>query len=278
VREIDVKKITETVADLCIKASYDLPQDVLDALNEALARETSPDGREIIRELLKNAEIAKKEKLPICQDTGYAVVFIEIGQDIHLAGGDIHEAINEGVSLGYKDLRKSIVNDPLLRKNTNDNTPASVHLDIVPGDKIKIAVLPKGGGGENASAMAMLLPTALKDDIIKYVVDHAVKAAPKACAPGIVGVGIGGTFDTVGLLAKKALVRQVNRRNSNHDIAELEKEILKRINASGAGPMGLGGLTTALAVHIETAPCHIASLPVAVNMQCHAHRYKEAVI
>lgn len=277
-REIAALKITEAVKNLCQEANYNLAEDVLEAINQALAEEESPPGREILREIIKNAEIARKEKLPICQDTGLAIVFLEIGQEVQVTGGDLHEAINQGVSEGFANLRKSVVLSPLKRVNTNDNTPAIIHMETAPGDKIKIGVLVKGGGGENASSLKMFLPTASSEDIIKYVAEVVEKAGPQSCPPVIVGVGMGGSFDYVAYLAKKALTRPVARHHSQSDIAKLEKEMLKKINETGVGPMGLGGRITALAVHIETYPCHIASLPVAVNLECHAHRYKEIVL
>jgi len=277
-REIAALKITEAILSLCQDVNYNLSEDVLEALNRALAMEESDLGREIIREILKNAEIARKEKLPICQDTGLIIVFLEIGQDALITNGDLTEAVNEGVSRAYKNLRKSVVSDPLIRKNTNDNTPAIIHVNIVPGDKIKIGILPKGGGGENASSLKMFLPTAGKEEIIRYVVDCVKTSGPKSCPPIIVGVGIGGSFDYAPYLAKKSLTRKVAQHNSSHDIAKLEKEMLIEINKTGIGPMGLGGKVTALAVHIETYPCHIGSLPVAINFECHAHRYKEMMI
>ncbi len=276
--EIAASKIIETVCDLCRQANYELGDDVVDALNHALKIEESEIGRNILRELIKNAEIAKKEKLPICQDTGLVVVFIELGQEARITGGLLDEAVNEGVSRAYRDLRKSVVSDPFIRENTNDNTPAIIHVEIVPGDRIKIGVLPKGGGAENASSQKMFLPTASKEEIINYVVNCVETAGPKACPPLIIGIGIGGNFDYSAYLAKKALTRRVKQNHSNHDIAQLEKQMLEEVNKTGVGPMGLGGRVTALAVHIETHPCHIASLPVAVNMECHAHRYKEATI
>ncbi len=276
--EIAASKITETVCDLCRQANFELGEDVVDALNHALKIEESEIGRNILRELIKNAEIAKKEKLPICQDTGLVVVFIELGQEARITGGLLDEAVNEGVSRAYRDLRKSVVSDPFIRENTNDNTPAIIHVEIVPGDRIKIGVLPKGGGAENASSQKMFLPTASKEEIINYVVNCVETAGPKACPPLIIGIGIGGNFDYSAYLAKKALTRRVKQNHSNHDIAQLEKQMLEEVNKTGVGPMGLGGRVTALAVHIETHPCHIASLPVAVNMECHAHRYKEATI
>ena len=276
--EIAASKIIETVCDLCRQANYELGDDVVDALNHALKIEESEIGRNILRELIKNAEIAKKEKLPICQDTGLVVVFIELGQEARITGGLLDEAVNEGVSRAYRDLRKSVVSDPFIRENTNDNTPAIIHVEIVPGDRIKIGVLPKGGGAENASSQKMFLPTASKEEIINYVVNCVETAGPKACPPLIIGIGIGGNFDYSAYLAKKALTRRVKQNHSNHDIAQLEKQMLEEVNKTGVGPMGLGGRVTALAVHIEIHPCHIASLPVAVNIECHAHRYKETTI
>ncbi|MBI5699790.1 fumarate hydratase [Candidatus Saganbacteria bacterium] len=277
-REISSKRITEATAELCRQAAYLLPAEVEEALNRALKMETSELGREVLREIIKNAEIARKEKLPLCQDTGFAVVFVDLGQEVLISGGQLTEAINEGVSRGFSDLRKSIVSDPFIRANTGDNTPAVVHIEIVPGDKLKLGLLLKGGGGENASTLKMFLPGAEKEEIVRFVVEKVKEAGPRACPPVIVGVGIGGTFDHAPFLAKKALRRKVGHLNSSHHIAELEKEMLKRINETGVGPMGLGGKTSALAVHIETFPCHIASLPVAVNLECHAHRYQEAVL
>ncbi|MFA4905891.1 MAG: fumarate hydratase [Candidatus Margulisiibacteriota bacterium] len=277
-REIPSQHITEAVAALCRQAAYLLPGEVEEALNRALKIETSELGREVLREIIQNAEIARKEKLPLCQDTGFAVVFVDLGQEVIISGGQLAEAVNEGVSRGFSDLRKSIVSDPFIRANTGDNTPAIIHTEIVPGDKIKFGLLLKGGGGENASTLKMFLPGTDKEEIVRFVVDKIKEAGPRACPPVIVGVGIGGTFDYAPYLAKKALRRKVGHLNSSHHIAELEKEMLKRINETGVGPMGLGGKTTALAVHIETFPCHIASLPVAVNLECHAHRYQEVVL
>ena len=277
-REITTITITEALAGLCQQAAYLLPEEVEEALNRALKEETSELGREVLREMISNAEIARKDKLPLCQDTGFAIVFVELGQEVKISGGQLSEAINEGVSRGFSGLRKSIVADPFLRINTNDNTPAIIHTEIVPGDKIKLGLLLKGGGGENTSALKMFLPGASEEEIVDFVVKQVVEAGASACPPLIVGVGIGGTFDQAPLLAKKALRRRVGHLNSSHHIAELEKKMLKRINETGVGPMGLGGKTTALAVHLETYPCHIASLPVAVNLECHAHRYKETIL
>jgi fumarate hydratase subunit alpha len=279
-KEIEAKKITETVRNLCIQANYELPDEVVHLLNEALKKERSGNAREIIRELISNAEIAKKNRFPICQDTGLALVFIELGQEVMITGGDLTEAVNEGVSRGYTDgyLRKSIVHDPFIRKNTNDNTPAVIHTDIVPGDKIKITFMAKGGGCENVGAYKMFKPGAGREEIEGFVVDTVRTAGASPCPPIIVGVGIGGNQENSALLAKRALLREMGKMNSNKETHKMEKEILAKINDLGIGPEGLGGTTTALAVHIETAPCHIASLPVTVAIDCHAHRVKEAVI
>ncbi|OGC35451.1 fumarate hydratase [candidate division WOR-1 bacterium RIFOXYB2_FULL_48_7] len=278
-REIEAKKIASTVRDLCLEANTNLSEDILAALNKALARETSPSGREIIRQILQNAVIAKKEKLPICQDTGTAIVFVEIGQDVRIINGLLVEAVNEGVSQGYRTgfLRKSQVADPLDRNsNTCDNTPAIIHSELVPGEELKIGLLCKGGGAENRSALKMFNPATSQTEIDEFIIQTVKNAGPNACPPLIVGVGIGSNFDGVALLAKKALLRPVGRHASSPFTAKWEKALLNRINSLNVGPMGLGGTTTALAVNIEKRPCHISSLPVAVNIECHAHRYKEA--
>ena len=277
-REIASTKIIETVAALFESAAYDLPQEVEDSINHALAHEKSPLGRQIIREILKNAEIARQKKLPICQDTGMAVVFIAMGQQTFVVGGNLHDAVNDGVKEAYKNLRKSMVSDPFKRENTKDNLPASIHVEIVPGDTFKIIVLPKGGGAENASFQKMFLPTTSREVIEDYIVGVVKENGTKACPPLILGVGIGGAFDSVATLAKKSLLRPISSHSTNHENAAMEKALLLKINNLGLGPMGVGGTTTALAVHVESAPCHIASLPVAVNFQCHAHRYKEAIL
>lgn len=277
-REIAAVKIKDAVAALCEKAAWDLPQEVEAALNEALKNETSELGREILRELIKNAEIARRKKVPLCQDTGMACVFIKLGQEVQLAESALIQAVNDGVKLGYKNLRKSMLHDPFNRENTKDNTPANLQVEIVPGDELKITVLLKGGGAENASCLKMFLPTATKEEIIKFIVKTVRENGPKACPPLILGIGIGGSFDTVATLAKKALLRPLASHSTKHDAAKMEAELLQKINATGVGPMGIGGITTALAVHIETAPCHIASLPVAINFQCHSHRYGTAVL
>ncbi len=279
-RDIEAKKISDTVRDLAIQANYELSDDLVYALNEALKKEKSPNGREVLRQLIKNADIARKERYPICQDTGLALVFLEIGQDARITGGNITEAVNEGVSRGYKEgyLRKSVVNDPFIRKNTSDNTPAIIHTDIVAGDKIKITFMAKGGGCENVGAYRMFKPGASRDEIEQFVIDTIKSAGANPCPPVIVGIGIGGNQERSAYLAKKALLRAVGKFSSGKDTSAMEKEILSKINALGIGPEGLGGVITAMAVHIETAPSHIASLPVTVSVDCHAHRVKEAVI
>ena len=280
-REFDVGDVIEPVKKLCIEANTLLPPDVKKALLEAKEREESEVGREILAQIAENIEIAAKEKLPLCQDTGFAVLFVEIGQDVCLVGGNLRDAINEGVRQGYKEgyLRKSIVEDPAgARVNTNDNTPAIIHWDIVPGDKIKITIAPKGGGSENMSTIKMMKPADGLSGIKDFVVDWVQKADGNPCPPVIVGVGIGGTFEHVAYLAKKALLRDIGSHHPDPKYAEAEAEILKRVNATGVGPMGLGGKVTALAVHIETYPCHIASMPVAVNVNCHAARHQSVIL
>ncbi len=279
-REVDVSKITEAVKKLCIDANYYIGEDVRTRIEEFIEKEESPTAREVLKKILENIEIAKNEKVPLCQDTGFAVVFIELGQEVHLVGGDYIEAINEGVRQGYKEgyLRKSIVNDPIERKNTKDNTPAVVYTDIVPGDKIKIVVAPKGGGSENMSEVKMMAPAAGVEGIKEFVVDRVYRSGANPCPPVIVGVGIGGTFDKCAQLAKRALLRPVGSKNPVKFYSDLEDELLEKINNLGIGPQGFGGRVTALAVHIEVHPCHIASFPVAVNMQCHVSRHKEIII
>lgn len=280
-REVNVEEITKLVERLCIESNYYLPLDVKNALEAALHKEESPLAREILQDIIKNQEIARKNHVPICQDTGLAVIFLELGQDVRLVGGDINQAIDEGVSFGYTKgyLRKSVVDDPfMIRKNTGDNTPAIVHIKIVGGDKIKIVLAPKGGGSENMSALSMLKPSDGIDGIKKFVLETVDKAGSNPCPPIIVGVGIGGTIEKTTLLAKQSLLRTVGEHNSNPLVAKLEEELLEEINKLGIGPQGFGGRTTALAVNIETFPAHIASMPVAVNIQCHAARHQEAII
>jgi fumarate hydratase subunit alpha len=281
VREVTCDEIIAATRQLCIDANYDLGEDVLRAFAAARASEPSPLGRDVLDQLLKNAEIAHTERVPMCQDTGLAVVFVELGQDVHLVGGHFQEAIHEGVRQGYDQgyLRKSSVNPPYgERANTGDNTPAIIHTDIVPGDRVRITVAPKGGGSENMSFLNMMTPSAGRQGIIDFVTDCVDRAGAKPCPPIIVGVGIGGTVDKVTQLAKRALLRPLGEPNPDPGHAALEQDILERVNRLGIGPMGLGGRTTALAVHVETHPCHIASMPVAVNMQCHAARHKTAII
>ena len=278
-RELDVKVITERVRDLCMKANTDLGEDVLQAIDRAIEKEESPLGIEILKELKKNARIAKEENVPICQDTGFAVVFVELGQDVHLVGGNLNEAIDEGVRQGYRDgyLRKSICH-PFTRANTGDNTPAIIHTEAVPGDKVKITVAPKGGGSENMSRVTMLTPSDGVEGIKRFVVQRVKESGSNPCPPTIVGVGIGGTLEQAGLLAKKSLLRVLGTKNPDPALDQLESEILTEINRLGIGPQGLGGRTTSLAVHILMMPCHIASLPLAVNIQCHAQRHRETTI
>ncbi|MDW7650163.1 MAG: fumarate hydratase [Bacillota bacterium] len=279
-REINVAEITAAIAELSMDANYNLGDDVYNAFQEALKKETSPTGKNVLEQLITNAQIAKEEQVPMCQDTGYAVIFVELGQDVHLVGGDLYEAINEGVRKGYGDgyLRKSIVSDPINRVNTKDNTPAVVHVDIVPGDKVKLTIAPKGGGSENMSAVKMLKPADGAKGVVDFVVESAKKAGANPCPPIIIGVGIGGTFEKVAYLAKKALLRELGQSHPDPFYAEMENEILEKVNKLGVGPQGFGGRTTALAVHIETYPAHIASMPAAVNINCHAARHKERVI
>jgi len=277
-REIPAQKIVGTVKDLCLKANTDLPEDVASALNRALKNETSPLGREILRQIINNSIIARTEKLPLCQDTGLAIVFIEIGEEVRISGGSLVEAINEGVSRGYREgfLRKSVVADPLLRENTGDNTPAIIHTELVPGDKFGLRLMCKGGGAENRSAIKMFKPTSAKEEIEQFILTTIEQAGPNACPPLIVGVGLGGNFETAPLIAKKALLRPLGQLHSAPDTAKWERELFDKANKLGIGPMGLGGNSTVLAVQIERRPCHISSLPVAVNIECHAHRCQEA--
>lgn len=277
IKVIRVEQIIDAVARLCQQANYDLGQDVLDAIKNAYESEQSVTGKDILQQLVENARIAKDESVPMCQDTGFAVVFLELGQDVRIEGGGLEDAINEGVRKGYQEgyLRKSIVGHPLDRKNTGDNTPAVIHTRIVPGDRLKITVAPKGGGSENMSAIKMLKPAEGVEGVKNFVIETVKAAGPNPCPPIIVGVGIGGTFEKAALLAKEALLRPVGQASVDPYAAQLEKELLEEINKLGIGPQGLGGTTTALAVHVNTYPAHIASLPVAVNINCHASRHKE---
>ena len=280
-KEITCEQITEIVAALCIEANYHLGEDVLQALKEARQQEISPVGQDILDQLIENARISAQGELPLCQDCGVAVVFLKVGQDIHIVGGALEDAVTEGVSRGYGEgyLRKSLVTHPFsARQNTGDNTPPVIHTAIVPGDELKITVLPKGGGAENMSALAMLKPADGRQGVVDFVVETVERAGANPCPPTIVGVGIGGTADKAMDLAKESLLREVGRPHEDQEVAELEAEMLDRINRLGIGPQGLGGRITSLAVHIETYPCHMASLPVAVNLQCHSARHKTAVL
>jgi fumarate hydratase subunit alpha len=280
-RVIDSKKIIETVSYLFQEACLYLPEDVLAALKEAREKEESPVAKDVLSRLVENTEIAAKEKIPLCQDTGAAVVFLELGQEVHISGGDLYTAINEGVRQGYEKgyLRKSMVSQPFsARVNTKDNTPAIIHTDIVPGDRLKISVMPKGGGSENCSRLTVMPPAKGRQGIIDFVVKLVDESGSNPCPPVVIGLGIGGTTDKAMALAKRALLRKVGEPNLDPEVAELEKEILLRVNNLGIGPMGYGGRTTALAVHAEAYPAHIASLPVAVNIQCWCARHNEATL
>lgn len=279
-RKLDVKKIEDAVRDMSIKANLFLGEDVKKAFQRAEERENSPVGKEIIKNLIKNAEIARNEEMPICQDTGMAVVFVEVGQEVQFIGGNLTEAINEGVRRGYKDgyLRKSVVKDPLIRENTKDNTPAIIYYDIVAGDQVKITLAPKGFGSENMSKTKMLKPSDGVKGVIDFVLQTVEEAGPNPCPPIVVGVGIGGTIDKAAVLAKKALTRSIGSHNEKAHLRELEETLLQKINHLGIGPQGLGGNTTALAVHVEGFATHIAGLPVAVNINCHAARHEEVIL
>ncbi|HEV09322.1 MAG: fumarate hydratase [Sulfurihydrogenibium sp.] len=280
-REIHFDEIVEKVKNLVMDAEYKLPQDFIQAIKVSVNKEESDIGREILQEILKNAEVAEKEQVAYCQDTGYPVFFVEVGQDVRVVGGSLKDAINEGVRRATKEgyLRASLAYDPLFdRKNTGDNTPALIYFDIVEGDKIKIKFAAKGGGSENQSKQAMLKPADGLEGVKKFVLQTIANAGPNACPPFTVGVGIGGTFDYSAVLAKKALFRPIGERHPDPRIAALEEELLNLANQLGVGPLGFGGTTTAVDVKIEIAPCHIASLPVAVNIQCHAARHKEIEI
>jgi len=280
-REIEAGKVKDKVKQLFLKANYHIGEDVLTALKEAREKEVSETGRSVLDMLLKNYKIASDEEIAICQDTGLAVLYVEMGQEVHIAGGNFQEAVNEGVKEAYVEgyLRKSAVDDPVFaRKNTKANTPAIIYADIVPGDKIKFMVTPKGFGSENMSALAMMKPADGPEGIKNFVVDTIRKAGPNPCPPTIVGVGIGGTADKAFVIAKKALLRRIGEHNQDERYARMEKEILERINNLGIGPAGLGGRTTALAVNIEYTPTHIAGMPVAVNVCCHAARHAEGIL
>jgi fumarate hydratase subunit alpha len=278
-REIHVEEIRDNVAQMCVDASYSLSEDVLTAFDRAVETETAPAAKEILGLLKENARVAREEHIPICQDTGIAIFFVEIGQDLKIKNGFIVDAINEGVRKGYKEgyLRKSVV-DPITRKNTGDNTPAIIYTELVPGDKLKISFMPKGAGSENMSVIRMLRPTEGVEGIRNFVLECVQKAGANPCPPVVIGVGIGGSFEKAALLAKKALLRPVGSPNARLELASLEETLLKTVNKTGIGPEGLGGKVTAMAVHVESFPCHIASLPVAVNINCHAARHKTIIL
>lgn len=278
-REIKVQEVTAAVKQAAMDADYQLGEDMLRALARGAKEEESPVGQEIFRQLLENARIAQEELIPICQDCGLAVVFADVGQDVHLVGGDFNEAIQEGIRQGYQEgfLRKSMC-DPFTRKNTGDNTPAVVYTSIIPGDQVKLMVVPKGGGSENMSRVHMLRPAAGLAGIREKVIETVREAGANPCPPTIIGVGIGGTFEQAALLAKKSLLREIGSKNPEEELAVLEDELLIAINNLGIGPQGLGGRLTSLAVHVNRMPCHIASLPLAVNVQCHASRHKEVIL
>lgn len=279
-REISVKEIEQKVSELCIKANLNLPKDLEDCIKCRAKEEKSEVGRNVFSDIINNINVARDEIIPICQDTGMAVIFLEVGQDVHFIDGGLYEAINRGVAKGYTDgyLRKSIVYDPLERVNTNDNTPAVIHTKIVDGDKVKIMVAPKGFGSENMSALKMMTPSATHDEIMDFVVDTVAHAGSNPCPPIVVGVGIGGDFESCAYNAKKALCRPVSIRNPKALYADLEKKMLDKINKLGIGPQGFGGTVTALAVNIEQTPTHIAGLPVSVNIGCHVTRHAEIII
>ena len=274
-RTIQVNEVTRNIKEMCIEANHVLTPDMAKALENAVQCEKSPLGRQILEQLQENLRIAGNDMIPICQDTGMAVIFMEIGQDVHFTGGSLEDAINEGVRQGYTEgyLRKSVVADPLLRENTKDNTPAVVHYEMVPGDQVKITVAPKGFGSENMSRVFMLKPADGMEGVKEAILTAVRDAGPNACPPMVVGVGIGGTFEKCALLAKKALTRPVDQHSDIAYVAEMEKELLEKINGTGIGPGGLGGSVTALAVNINVYPTHIAGLPVAVNMCCHVNRH-----
>ena len=280
-REINVKDLIPIVKKLCIEANYYIGEDIISKIKEFKEKEESPTAKNVLDILLENYELAEKEQMPICQDTGVAVYFVELGQDVHIVGGDFTEAINEGVRQGYKDgyLRKSMVDDPIIdRINTKDNTPAIIYTDIVPGDEITITIAPKGGGSENMSEVKMMKAADGIEGVIDFVVDRINRSGGNPCPPIVVGVGLGGNFEQSALLAKKSLLRSLTEKNPDPKWAKVEDEILEKVNNLGIGPQGLGGRTTALGVFILSKPCHIASMPVAVNVQCHAARHKSVVI
>ncbi len=279
-REVSTDEITKNIKEMCIEANYILSDEVKNKIINSAAVENSEIGKKILSQLEENMEIAEREQIPICQDTGMAVVFIKIGQEVHITGGSLEDAINQGVREGYTEgyLRKSVVKDPLIRENTKDNTPAIIHYEIIPGDKVEITVAPKGFGSENMSRVCMLKPADGIEGVKNAVIETVKLAGPNACPPVVVGVGIGGTFEKCALLAKKALTRDINSESSIEYVAELENELLDEINNLNIGPGGLGGKITALGVNIETYPTHIAGLPVAINMCCHVNRHKKRIL
>ena len=279
-REISVDEITKAIRRMCIEANYCLNEDIKEAIELSAKLEEKEIAKSVLKDILKNAEIAKEKEVPICQDTGMAVIFLEIGQEVNFTGGNLCDAINEGVRQGYKDgyLRKSVVLDPIRRGNTEDNTPAIIHTEIVPGDKVKITVAPKGFGSENMSAVKMLKPSDGRDGVVKFIVETVKNAGGNPCPPIVVGVGIGGTFEKAAILSKKALLRDIREDNPDEFYSELEKELLEKINETDVGPQGFGGKTTALGVNIETFPTHIAGMPVAVNISCHVTRHISEII
>lgn len=279
-RGIPYQQVVDSVARLCIDANCLIGDDIVNAFKKGLDVEESPTGKEILKQLIENVEIARNEMIPACQDTGFAVVFLELGSEAHIEGGQLYDAVNAGVAKGYTEgyLRKSILKDPIRGPNTKDNTPAVIHTEIVPGDKLKITVAPKGGGSENMSEVRMLTPAAGAEGIIAFVVDRVARSKANPCPPVVVGVGIGGTFEKVAWLAKKALLRDVGQRHPDPFYADMERTMLERINKTGIGPQGFGGRVTALDVFIEVYPRHIASFPAAVNINCHVARHKTAVL
>lgn len=279
-KNIDVNTIIETIRNMCIDANYYLNRDIKQAMQKGLQSEKSPIGAEILNKLLINAELAAKKKVAICQDTGMAVVFVTIGQEVHISGGGLSDAINEGIRRGYNEgnLRKSVVSDPIERVNTGDNTPAIIHYEIVQGDSLKIELTPKGFGSENMSALKMLKPSDGIEGVKRFILETVDKAGPNPCPPIVVGVGIGGTMEKATILAKRALLRPIDIRSNIEYVKKLEDEMLVRINELGIGPAGLGGIITALGVNVETFPTHIAGLPVAVNISCHVTRHAEAIL
>jgi fumarate hydratase subunit alpha len=280
-RQLRAGDVAETVSRLFRQSNYVLGEDVLDALKKARLEEENPLGREALDTIIANASIAATENIPLCQDCGVAVVFLELGQDVHVEGGSLEAAVNEGVRRAYNEgyLRKSMVASPFSsRKNTGDNTPAIVHIDVAPGDRLKISVIPKGGGSENMARLGMLLPSAGRRGVVDFVVKTVEESGSRACPPLIIGVGIGGTAEKAMTMAKHALLRKVGAPGADEDIVSLEKEVLEEVNKLGIGPMGYGGRATALAVHVETFPTHITALPVAVNLQCHSSRVRKAIL